>query len=742
MKTDQPKKHSAKDSNEEPSNTKRHGYIIAAFVIVWIPVLLLTFAIIVMLVNTTIIHADDWNKKGNIALYDSIVTTPMRGEIYASDGSILATNLNYYNVAIDFKTPRFDIIAYNRGIDSLADSLAYYYKNRTREEWKDMLKAPLEKKRSQRSSCYTLVRKVPAKEVERIRNFPFFRTSPNTNKTGFKKDKVIVRTYPFGDMAKLSIGRVGEIDEPGDSVKRNRPIVRGVSGLERALDSLLYGKEGVAYKEMMTKHAAYYGRRDPVNGYGVTTTIDITMQDILEQELGSMLLECQAKWGTAIIMDVETGDIKAISNLEPDTIHGGLVEAMNRTVLAYEPGSTMKVFSMAVAINEGYAFPINRVYQIGRAYSYLGHTIPDTHSPAELRVSQFMAYSSNIGMVKLSMPNYQDDPNKFRENLRKLGVFEKFNTGIARERRPYIPTLQNNKGGRLSLSRMVFGYNVMMPPLYTCAFYNAIANGGKFVRPRLVKGLKLPDGTDSIIPVSYIREQMLTPEKNEVLKQMLHDVVWAEGGTAPRLKDDIIEIAGKTGTCNIALERPPKKYDKDGNELPQPPFKGGYMKGHNRVTFCGFFPYSHPKYTVLVMFEDPRGVAKGPQYNCGQVLKNVAYKLYSRGMLDNESDYMAAGSANDNSPTIYASHNSKRSATLCREYGITHPRVISPPAITTRPSAVPDVRGLGVREAVVILETAGLNVRFTGSGYVSSQSIAPGTLVAPGEKITLNLIQF
>jgi cell division protein FtsI (penicillin-binding protein 3) len=587
-----------------------------------------------------------------------------------------------------------------------------------------------------------LVRKVPAKEFERIRNFPFFKTSTNSNKTGLKKDKVIVRAYPFGDMAKLSIGRVGEVSDPRDSVKRNRPVVRGISGLERALDSLLYGKEGVAYKEMMTKHVAYYGRRDPVNGYGVTTTIDITMQDILEEELGSMLLECNAKWATAILMEVETGDIKAISNLEPDTIHGGLVEAMNRTVLAYEPGSTMKVFSMAVALNEGYAFPIDRVYEIGRAYSYLGHTIPDTHSPATLKVSQFMAYSSNIGMVKLSMPHYQDDPNKFRENLRKLGVFEKFNTGIARERRPYIPTLQNNKGGRLSLSRMVFGYNVMMPPLYTCAFYNAIANDGKFVRPRLVKGLKLPDGTDSIIPVSYIREQMLTPEKNAVLKQMLHDVVWAEGGTAPRLKDDIIEIGGKTGTCNIAIERPPKQYDKDGNEIPQPPFKGGYMKGHNRVTFCGFFPYNKPKYTCLVMFEDPRGAIKGPQYNCGMVLKHLAHKLYSRGLLDNESDYLASGSANDNSPTLYASHNDRRSAILCQEYGITHPRIITPPLLAKNPSAVPDVRGLGIREAVVILETAGLNVKFDGAGYVTTQSIAPGTLVAPGERISLKLTQF
>lgn len=142
------------------------------------------------------------------------------------------------------------------------------------------------------------------------------------------------------------------------------------------------------------------------------------------------------------------------------------------------------------------------------------------------------------------------------------------------------------------------------------------------------------------------------------------------------------------------------------------------------------------------MFEDPRGAIKGPQYNCGMVLKHLAHKLYSRGLLDNESDYLASGSANDNSPTLYASHNDRRSAILCQEYGITHPRIITPPLLAKNPSAVPDVRGLGIREAVVILETAGLNVKFDGAGYVTTQSIAPGTLVAPGERISLKLTQF
>ena len=184
---------------------------------------------------------------------------------------------------------------------------------------------------------------------------------------------------------------------------------------------------------------------------------------------------------------------------------------------------------------------------------------------------------------------------------------------MARERPPYYPTLDPKAGGRVSLSRMLFGYATQVPPLYTCAVYNAIANNGKFVRPRLVKSMRLADGRDSVIPVSYVRDSICSSRNARILREMMHEVVWGEGGTAKGLRNPIVEIAGKTGTAGIALERP---RDKDGKLiLTSIPFKGGYREGkHNRVAFCGFFPYENPKYTCIVVISDPQG-PYGPAAN-------------------------------------------------------------------------------------------------------------------------------
>ena len=251
-------------------------------------------------------------------------------------------------------------------------------------------------------------------------------------------------------------------------------------------------------------------------------------------------------------------------------------EALNRSVQRYEPGSVMKVMTMAVALEKGFAKPISREFPIGRSYAYLGRKpIRDTHSPGSLPISRFIEYSSNIGMVKMSMAYYNDDPSRYHRDLEELGFFDRLNTGIAREIPPYIPHVQNNVGGKLDLSRQVFGYSTMIPPLYTCAFYKAVANDGQFVRPRLVKALRTPEGHDSTLAVSYIRERMMSSENAAILRQMMHGVVWEQGGTAKLLKSDVVEIAGKTGTVKIALEDKRPRKDKNGNPIKLTPFKGG-----------------------------------------------------------------------------------------------------------------------------------------------------------------------
>lgn len=717
---------------KNPRNTSNHVFVISRFAIVIFIILIVALGITVKLIDTTVVHASDWNNKAGSMLNDTIHTAPLRGDILASDGSILATNLNYYDVRIDFRASRFKIIEYSDSIPMLADSLARYFTFRTRDQWIEHLSKPLKKKRADRSRSYPVVKAVPEAMVKKIRKFPFFRMGKSANYTGLKVDEVLKRAYPYGDMAQLSIGRVGEVD--------NREV-HGISGLEKALDSMLYGEKGMKTKRLFTRGAGYWEEKAPKKGYDLTTTIDVTMQDILEYELGDMLVKSNAHWGTAILMEVETGDIKAISNLERDTTKNDHVyfEAMNRAVLAYEPGSVMKVMSMAVALNEGYAHPISRMYTIeGGGYPYGGRKrITDTHSPSQLPVSRFIEYSSNIGMVKLTMPHFESDPNAFRARLADMGFFDRLNTGMALENPPYFPKLKNDAGGRLNLSRMVFGYTTMIPPLYTCAFYNAIANDGRFVRPRLVKSMRLSDGRDSVIPVTYVRDRILSSENAAILRKMMHDVVWEQGGTAKFLKDKTVEIAGKTGTCKIAREAP---RDSLGHRIKGIPFTGGYIEGHYRVTFCGFFPYENPKYTCIVVISDPRPPFRGPAVSSGAVLKNLAKKLYARGLFDSPADtLMQKSKAISQPPVLYASHNYERTSRLSRDLNLTNPRAIKFPEKTMVSGVVPDVRGIGLREALASLESAGYAVDFSGIGYVESQQPEPGTKAGPGTKVKLQL---
>ncbi|MDE5661079.1 MAG: transpeptidase family protein [Muribaculaceae bacterium] len=732
----------AKESSSAPNRrntddriSPSHAFVVGRFGIIFAITAILAVAIAVMLVRTTVVNASAWNRMAASTLADSVVIYPQRGEILASDGSILATNLYYVDIMVDFRATRFKIAEFVDSIPMIADSLSVYFPRYSRKEWERRLNKAVEPPKSKRTRNFVIAKAVPDEMLRKVKTFPFFRAfRRNSNCTGLKSDLVMKRSYPFGRMARLSIGRVGQLSYD--------PEVHGRSGLERALDTLLYGVPGVKRKVVSTRGTRYAEELPAIDGYDVTTTIDITMQDLLEAELGDMLLKSHADWGTAILMEVATGDIKAISNLERDSTSRTprCIEALNRAVQAYEPGSVMKVMTMAVALEKGFGKPVTRELPIGHSFAYLGkRPISDTHSPASLPISRFIEYSSNIGMVKMTMPHYDGDPNRFKKDLAELGFFDRFNTGIAREVPPYFPTVKNNVGGKLDLSRMVFGYCTMIPPLYTCAFYNAVANDGRFVRPRLVKGLRTPDGRDSVIPVSYVRERMMSSENAALLRKMMRGVVWEQGGTAKSLRNDVVEIAGKTGTCKIALEDKRPRYDKNGKKLDLPPFKGGYLEGHYRVTFCGFFPYENPKYTCIVLISDPKVPYRGPAVSSGVVLKNLALKLYARGLLSEDPTFAAESGEKGPGPTVYSSFNPARNATLHSDLRLGATRAIRHPEPSAGAGTVPDVKGVSLREALATLEAAGYAVKFEGVGYVYAQNPEAGAKAVPGTRIHLAL---
>ena len=670
-------------------------------------ILLFTTAIVVKLFSTTVVHADDWNRKAMKEMERVDTILPQRGDILSDDGSILATNLRYYTVRLDFRSERFMEHRYRMALDSIADSLATYFPAKNRDQWRKYMAAPLEKEPGRRPRAFRVIAGLSYSQLQHLKTFPFFNI-PNPNKSGMTVESVMKRSNPYGAMARRSIGGVGQTATCAQ--------VHGISGLEMALDTLLYGKPGIAKKIPLTKNIVNWTDIPPTPGYNLRTTIDIRLQDIVENELNRVLDSCSADWGCAILMDVKTGDIKAISNLEKSKTGPGYIEALNYAVVGFEPGSVVKPISMRIALEDGLVNNLEEVIPIGASWAYAGgRPITDSHFNASLRVREVIEQSSNIGMARIITRGYDKNPKAFVERLRSIGFLEPMNTGIAGERVPYF----NPDPARVDLSRMCYGYTSQIPPIYTLSIYNAIANGGKYVRPRLVTRLQA-ENFDSVIPVTYIRDRICSEENARKMQYMLKQVVWGKHGTGRSLKSDKVALAGKTGTC----------YSVD-------PKTRTYNTARKRLAFCGFFPADNPQYSCMVLTFYPKRNMFGAASTSGQVMRNIALKMYSRGLLGETPDY-AQGNTGTQRPMLYASNSADRHPAVRKAAGVASE--LHPAAPRKMPEGtVPSVAGLGLREAVTTLENAGYEVAFTGSGFVRSQTPAAGEPARKGSLVNLSL---
>lgn len=700
-------------------NNKRHILVRYAIVVG----IMLGFSAFITwdLFKTTVIHAAEWNKKADEVLTKTIPIEPERGKLLADNGSVLAANLQYYVLRIDWFTDGIKEDTLMKDIGPLCDSLAAFDNSLTAPQWrqkilqdrKDILdaakKTTPDGKKGKKNRAYKLFSyMLTHNEYERVRNFPFLRRAKNKN--GFYYEKHNRRIKPYGNMAGRSIGNVGQ-----DSTSSS---IHGRSGLEMALDSLLYGRPGVAQSTQLTNSIVKAESVPAVKGYDITTTINLQLQDIVENELNYMCLETGAEWGTCVLMEVATGEIKAISNLERDKSTGEYVEGVNHAVLGYEPGSVVKTISMMVALEDGIISNIDEPIATGSVWNYAGgNPITDPHGAATRTPRQIIEVSSNIGMAKLIVRKYHDNPPGFRKRLEEMGFFEPFHSGIAGEVTPWFQDAQIKNGGRVTLSRQAYGYGSRIPPLCTLAMYNAIANDGKYVRPHLFKKLSREGEPDSIIPVTYIRKQVCSPENARKLRTMLHDVVWGSHGTARKwVQDDKVEIAGKTGTAFIT--------------------SGGQYGNQKRLAFCGFFPYDKPKYSCIVLM---LGADRGAGASSGVVVKNIARKMYARGLLGTASDFVTEADKKNAKPypTVFASMSDRAINNINRGLNVKNSHRYERPKVVEK--GVPNVIGLSIREAVKVLEDAGLIVNFTGSGMVTAQSLSAGSNYARGQRITLRL---
>lgn len=688
----------------------RYSFVVGFMLIISILIILETF-------KTTVINGKLWREKADSIWMDTTQIEPERGRILADNGTVLAANMYFYTARVDWGGDGIKDDTLKKYLPALCDSLhAFEPGMKTSERWmKDLLRA-----RATRNRSYRLFTKLSHAEVERLRSFPIFKKKKN--ESGFYTEKIMVRCKPYGMMAARSIGNTvgdttGYRDKSG-KVRYNKAI-HGNSGLEMALDSLLYGVPGIAKRIQLTNNAVNWESTPAVPGYDITTTINVQLQDIVENELAAMLAESNAQWGTAVLMETATGEIKAISNLERTRDGSDYIEGSNHAVSGYEPGSVMKPISMMVALEDGIVKNIDEQWVTGSVWFYAGRAIKDEHGAARsLSPRQIIERSSNLGMSKIIAKKYGNNPDGFRKRLAGMGFFEPYHTGIAGETRPYFAMLKNDNAGRVSLTRMAFGYATRIPPMYILGMYNAIANNGIFMRPHLVKRLTLPMRQDSIVPVDYKSRRVCSADNAQKLRIMLHDVVWGDRGTARKwVQSGVVEIAGKTGTA----------YDIDKS--------GHYDNGTKRLAFCGFFPYDHPQYTCVVLI---LGANRGAGASSGMVLKNIALKMYARGLLNNVSDYTQGNTQANKTPFLHATANPERKERLKTGVGISQARVFALSAPLGR-GKMPNVLGMSAREAVAKLERLGMTVRCSGQGYVCSQSVAAGSPYQHGEMVYLKL---
>ena len=707
-----------KDSNKRRIFI-RYGVITSFF-------LLMAFGIVWNMFRTTVVEASEWNARSEKQLSRIDTIAPERGSILAANGNILACNVRVCDIKIDMRhnkikaMPKSKLIA---KLDSLADTLDLRYPRfdpqkadeatRKARSWRVRLHEEIEKDPDRRTRSLTVARNRPLEEFDSARKFVFIRDFKGA---GFRcplyKEEHSRRIYPYGKMANRSIGRVHEVVT---SNTRHKGEIHGYSGLEKDLDSLLYGKPGYAKQVPLTKGYGNWVTTPPTPGYDLLTTIDIDLQDIVEESLQDICSETNCEWGTAILMEVETGEIVALSSIERMD-DGSYGEALNRAVLPYEPGSVIKPISMMIAFEDKL---VNSVYQTVDCSPF--QRTNDPHAPTVKNMKQVIEMSSNTGIARVIFKGYASDPAKYHDRLASIGFFDKINSGIAGEQVPQIRRLEpfNSKGlpitltsRHLDLARQAYGYNTMIPPLYTLAFYNAIANRGRLVRPHLVRALRSEKG-DSIIPISYIRDRICSPETAEKVKQCIHEVVWGEHGTARLVRDDRVKIVGKTGTVF-------------------PVEKGQYNPAKRRLAFAGFFPYEQPKYSCMVLVQGAAGLSANR--TSGQVMKQIALKMHARGMLSDtprlrptpssERPLIAANTGNDTEQIANTIGHPVRKMTAQKEY----------PA-----GKVPDVTGFDLRSAIGMLESRGLNVAVQGAGRVMKQSIQPGTDAVRGQKILITL---
>lgn len=693
--------------------------ILTRFALVYFVLLLFTLVVIAKLFSVQRIKNDRWQQIEENLSKNTVVVEPTRGNICAEDGSVLATSVPGYFVRVDLAADGVKKV-FNNECDSLAWHLSRFFKDASQNEYLRKIKGAY--KAGNRGFLIT-PRKVDYLELQQLKKFPILRRGRYGG--GMIVEQENKRVNPLGSLALRTIGSLNK----GEYEEINGPI--GYTGLERAYESYLKGQNGVSYRQNLSGRWVIRTEIEPQDGMDVITTLNVKLQDIVESALYNQLRESNADWATAILMEVKTGEVKAIANLgkgENDYYEKDNYALGHRG--CFEPGSSFKLVSLMAALEDGVVDTSDVVDTGNGAWANNGRIIKDTHGYGKLTVKQVFEKSSNIGTAKIITGHYANNPKKYVDRVYSFGVNKPLGIEIEGEGRPYFKYPGDADWWGTTLAGMSYGYETKMTPLQILTFYNSVANSGKMVKPRLVKEIR-----DNGILVKRFEPQVLNPmiasrETIGKAKAMLEGV--CEHGTGTTIQGKYFKVAGKTGTARVATS------------------SSGYSAGMYLASFTGYFPADNPEYSLIVTFNNPRGAYYGGSV-AGPVFKEISEKVYASQILANledEKEDQDAGSqeiAKGNTEDILEvaeeldleNIKGKPESPLANAVESEDHLLVT--GTEVQQGLVPDVRGMGASDAIFLLENAGLKVKINGVGKVKTQSLKGGVKCSPGQTIYIAL---
>ncbi len=641
-----------------------------------------------------------------------------RGTIYSEDGSMLSTSLPQFDIYVDFaaeglrqkKGERFV-----QNIDSLSVCLANLFQDKTAATYKKELKLAYKKK----DRYYLLRKKVSFEDYKQMREFPLVRLGKN--KSGFIAETKTKRLNPFGELGFRTIGLYRE----------NSKLV----GLERSFDSVLRGTTGkrlvrfVAGGVMMPVEGYEV---EPENGHDVYTTLDVNIQDIAERALMRRLMENEALEGSCIVMEVATGKIKAIANLSRNA-DGQYFENDNFALRTSEPGSTVKLITLFSALEDKHVTIHDNITINGGRWNLNGRTIADDHhGPEVTTIKNSFAQSSNVAMSKLAYQFYINDPKQYYKHLKNLHLTTKTGIELNEEFKPLVKNPNTAKYWHpQTLASWGFGYEIMLSPLQLLMVYNAVANNGKMMKPYLVNEIKSYGTVIQKKEPVVLNEQIGRTETIKQLQECLEEVCITGTGKSI-FAGAPYHVAGKTGTAKV----------NDGR------FK--YKDGVYQSAFAGYFPAEAPRYSIIVVVKNkPHAANYYGGAVAGPVFREIADHLYKYSIEHQQPFQLPIADS-----MLYTFSGLKKEVqSISTELGFNYTdqlvgnwrksflknNTMQSETFNTAGSVVPDVKGMGLKDALYVLETAGIKVQVNGSGKINNQSVTAGTPVAKGQQIILYL---